>query len=72
MLINFHCLYSVPGPAGLPGADGICTQECKPTQQVAFFAGLSTNVVRSQENVSPWFKAHLFNGNMIKKSNAKH
>ena len=31
------------GPPGLPGEDGVCTQECAPQQQVSFFAGLSTN-----------------------------
>ena len=32
-----------PGEPGRPGEDGVCTQECTPQQQVAFFAGLSTN-----------------------------
>ena len=27
----------------MPGEPGICEQECKPTNQVAFFAGLSSN-----------------------------
>ena len=36
-------IVSGSGPPGLPGEDGVCTQECAPQQQVSFFAGLSTN-----------------------------
>ena len=34
-------MFSVEGPPGLDGQDGICAQECSPQQQVNFMAALS-------------------------------